>query len=183
MSTNPSLQPERFCDLVMKGGITSGVVYPLAACELSKAFRFKNIGGTSAGAIAAAATAAAELGRNSPNGAFRLLESLPRFLGEKPPGDSNPNLFHFFQPQKTTKPLFHICVAALGNGWAAVPRVLLAAARGFLSWTLLGSLPGLLFILLAWQRTSGMFFLICLELGLFISIGLGLLVMAYGFYN
>lgn len=52
----------RYCDLVMKGGITSGVVYPSAALELAKGYRFKNIGGTSAGAIAAAACAAAALG-------------------------------------------------------------------------------------------------------------------------
>src|SRR5436190_9804135 len=124
MSTTPNPRPQRFCDLVMKGGITSGVVYPLAAVELAKAFRFKNIGGTSAGAIAAAATAAAELGRGSPKGGFRLLQDLARFLGQKAPGDPNPNLFHFFQPQKSTKPLFDVCVAALGNGWGAVPRVL-----------------------------------------------------------
>ncbi|HZX67238.1 MAG TPA: patatin-like phospholipase family protein, partial [Candidatus Elarobacter sp.] len=50
----------RNCDIVMKGGITSGVVYPAAVVEISKKFVFKNIGGTSAGAIAAALTAAAE---------------------------------------------------------------------------------------------------------------------------
>ena len=55
--------PPRFLDIVMKGGITSGVVYPLAAAELAEVFRFRSIGGTSAGAIAAAATAAAEHGR------------------------------------------------------------------------------------------------------------------------
>lgn len=52
----------RYCDLVMKGGITSGIVYPNAVLALARDFRFKNIGGTSAGAIAAAATAAAALG-------------------------------------------------------------------------------------------------------------------------
>lgn len=52
----------KYCDLVMKGGITSGIVYPTAVLELSKQYRFKNIGGTSAGAIAAAVTAAAALG-------------------------------------------------------------------------------------------------------------------------
>src|SRR5436309_4487811 len=182
MSTTPNPRPQRLCDLVMKGGITSGVVYPLAACELAKAFLFKNIGGTSAGAIAAAATAAAELGRDSAKGGFRLLQELPKFLGDKPMGDPNPNLFHFFQPQKGTKPLFDICVAALGNGWGAVPRVLLAAAKGFPSWTLLGLLPGLFFILLAWQRTSGIFLLVCLEMGLFFALGFGVLSMAYGLY-
>jgi len=166
----------------MKGGITSGVVYPLAACELAKTFLFKNIGGTSAGAIAAAVTAAAELGRDSAKGGFRLLQDLPKFLGDQPLGDPNPNLFHFFQPQKGTKPLFDICMAALGNGWGALPRVLLAATKGFLSWTLLGLLPGLFFIMLAWQRTSGMFFLVCLEMGVFFALGLGLLSMAYGLY-
>src|SRR6266403_673435 len=182
MSTTPNPVPDRFCDLVMKGGITSGVVYPLAACELSNAFRFKNIGGTSAGAIAAAATAAAELGRDSPKGGFRLLQDLPKFLGDKPMGDPNPNLFHFFQPQKTTKPLFDICAAALGNGWGAVPGVLLATTKGFLSWALLGLLPGLFFIMLAWQRTSGMFLLVCLEMGLFFALGLALLSVASGLY-
>jgi len=46
------------CDLVMKGGITSGVVYPHAICELAQTYRLKQIGGASAGAIAAAAAEA-----------------------------------------------------------------------------------------------------------------------------
>src|SRR5437867_5030446 len=59
------MQPpsRRFCDLVMKGGITSGIVYPAAVLELAKEYAFKSIGGTSAGAIAACAAAAAESGR------------------------------------------------------------------------------------------------------------------------
>lgn len=52
----------QFCDIVMKGGITSGIVYPNAVIELSRKYHFKNIGGTSAGAIAAAVAAAAALG-------------------------------------------------------------------------------------------------------------------------
>src|SRR4051812_23383253 len=51
-----------YCDLVMKGGITSGIVYPNAVLALTRRYEFRNIGGTSAGAIAAAATAAAALG-------------------------------------------------------------------------------------------------------------------------
>ena len=50
----------KYCDVVMKGGLASGIVYPHAVCELSTQYQFKNIGGTSAGAIAAAVTAAAE---------------------------------------------------------------------------------------------------------------------------
>lgn len=55
--------PTKICDLVMKGGITSGIAYPAAIDQLRTEYRFRNIGGTSAGAIAAAATAAAEFGR------------------------------------------------------------------------------------------------------------------------
>src|SRR5258707_15374693 len=52
-------QPEKICDIVLKGGITSGVVYPLALVSLAEKYRFSNIGGTSAGAVAAVAAAAA----------------------------------------------------------------------------------------------------------------------------
>jgi predicted acylesterase/phospholipase RssA len=61
---DPRLDPQE-CDLVMKGGVTSGVVYPPAILELAKKYRFKSIGGASAGAIAAAAAAAAEYGRQT----------------------------------------------------------------------------------------------------------------------
>lgn len=71
-------RPRRTCDIVMKGGITSGVVYPKSISTLAKRFTFKNVGGTSAGAIAAAATAAAEYRRvrtRSDDG-FSMLETL-----------------------------------------------------------------------------------------------------------
>ena len=45
----------RCCDLVMRGGVTSGVVYPSAIQEIAKEFYLVGIGGTSAGAIAACA--------------------------------------------------------------------------------------------------------------------------------
>ena len=50
------------CDLIMKGGVTSGLVYPGAIATLSETFRLRNIGGTSAGAIGAVAAAAMEYG-------------------------------------------------------------------------------------------------------------------------
>jgi hypothetical protein len=50
-------------DVIMRGGTASGVVYPLALCEIARAMRLRSLGGASAGAIAAAAGAAAELGR------------------------------------------------------------------------------------------------------------------------
>ena len=64
------------CDLVMKGGISSGVIYPLAICELGRTHRISAVGGSSAGAIAAAAAAAAEAGRDS--GGFARLATIPQ---------------------------------------------------------------------------------------------------------
>ena len=51
------------CDVIMKGGISSGIVYPRAVGHLSTKYQFRRVGGTSAGAIAAVAAAAAEKGR------------------------------------------------------------------------------------------------------------------------
>jgi predicted acylesterase/phospholipase RssA len=127
----------------MKGGVTSGVVYPLAVVELSKAFRLRNIGGASAGAIAAAAAAAAEYGRwTGTGGSFDQLEKLPRLLAEKPKGESTTRLFGFFQPQDKTKPVFNTVVAALGGGIAGALRVLLAGLSNFPAPALGGALPG-----------------------------------------
>ena len=51
------------CDLVMKGGATSGVVYPGAVQEIASKFNLVGIGGTSAGALGAVVAAAAEYRR------------------------------------------------------------------------------------------------------------------------
>ena len=37
------------CDLVMKGGVTSGIIYPSTVCELARTYRFRAVGGASAG--------------------------------------------------------------------------------------------------------------------------------------
>ena len=57
------LDPGKECDFVMQGGIASGVIYPPAILTLAPRYRFRGIGGASAGAIAAGAAAAAEFGR------------------------------------------------------------------------------------------------------------------------
>jgi predicted acylesterase/phospholipase RssA len=119
------------CDIVMKGGITSGVVYPGAICALAEEFRFKNIGGTSAGAIAAAMAAAAETGRSTSRG-FRALDELPKKLCEVVAKDQSTRLFHFFQPTSETKPLFDIVTAALGrSGFGMLSSVAGAAVKAY----------------------------------------------------
>lgn len=52
------------CDVVMKGGITSGVIYPSAVEVIARRFTLRNLGGASAGAIAAAGAAAAQYRKN-----------------------------------------------------------------------------------------------------------------------
>ena len=94
-----------YCDVVMKGGITSGVVYPRAIVELAKRFQLKNIGGTSAGAIAAGVAAAAEFGRKT-GGHARLLECSDQV------GTILLSLFH---PARRLCPLLNALLATLGD--------------------------------------------------------------------
>src|SRR5213595_2982651 len=95
----------RKCDIVMKGGITSGIVYPRAVSRLAREYRFQSIGGTSAGAIAAALTAAAEYSRNRGTIVFDKLDAIPQWLGQSSWG-RNSNLLNLFQPQAGMSGLF-----------------------------------------------------------------------------
>jgi predicted acylesterase/phospholipase RssA len=138
-------------DLTMEGGTTSGVVYPLAVCELATKFRFRNVGGASAGAIAAALTAAAELGRSSQllasvdndfhsdsaNGfstnGFRVhrgftgLADIISWLAQTQIGDQEADEFRLaqlFRPANSTAAIFRVGVAIMrGRSW---PLALLA---------------------------------------------------------
>lgn len=113
-ATTEAEAQRRFCDLVMKGGITSGIVYPKAVCELSKTYNFRNIGGTSAGAIAAAATAAAELGRHRGLNSFEELAKLPAQLGQDSPSGKGSFLFTLFQPQPRFARIYGVITGLLG---------------------------------------------------------------------
>lgn len=149
--TSAAIDPDdvgrRFCDLVMKGGITSGVVYPGAVARLSKQYRFPNIGGTSAGAIAAAAAAAAEFRRatdaSDPEYGFRELEKLSAFLGDRP-GGRHSRLFDLFTPEPATRRHFAILGAMLNRDRAAVRalRGALATMASFPVAAVLGAFPG-----------------------------------------
>jgi predicted acylesterase/phospholipase RssA len=142
MTSTTGQRPQQYCDIVMKGGITSGVVYPLAAVELAEKhhYRFCNIGGTSAGAIAAAAVAAAEFGRRSGGneGAYEGIAALPGWLGNE--------LTSLFQPSPRMRPLFSTLLAAVGGGR---PSRLLAPLRGFPVAATGGCLPGVALIVAA----------------------------------
>src|SRR5262245_52382917 len=121
----PDSPPPRHCDVIMKGGITSGVVYPAAGVELAKRFTLKSIGGASAGAIAAALFAAAEYRRSvlGSNTGFEELATYPaKFGAETPAGTSF--LLSLFQPAKEARRAFKLLLAFLGpDKWRKAVRV------------------------------------------------------------
>jgi len=137
------------CDLVLKGGITSGVVYPRLITQLSKHYRFQNIGGASAGAIAAAGCAAAEYARQTGKGTtgFTELDKLADQLGKSGYVRRLPKrsmLLGLFQPSAALRDHFEVLVAGLnakstGAGiasitgavlWRQWPLTLLTVASG-----------------------------------------------------
>src|SRR5262245_380184 len=135
--------PKESCDVIMKGGITSGVVYPWVITELAKKYRFASIGGTSAGAIAAAASAAAEYGRNIKGRGFMRLARLP--------GEVGPKLLSLFQPAPPLQPLFSIFTAVLKaeSGSGKATGGVAAALTSYGGTAALWGLPGIAIALLA----------------------------------
>ncbi len=103
MTEGAYVHPTEECDLVLKGGITSGIAYPPALLRLATRYRFRSIGGTSAGAIAAAGAAAAEYGREA--GGFERLGALSAALG------AGTALRDLFQPTPATRPLLDVALA------------------------------------------------------------------------
>lgn len=164
------------CDLVMQGGITSGVAYPAAVLELYQHYRFRSIGGASAGAMAAVVTAAAEYARDS--GGFERLQALRLQLQE--PG----LIVRQFRPTGQAKPLFRILLAAQAKRttgararsylwgllrWLFLPLLLSAAVAFGLGWLLVASAGGTL----GGIGVSGW---IVFAVGMLITGGLGLTV-------
>lgn len=136
----------------MKGGLSSGLVYPPAVCELARTYRFRNIGGTSAGAIAAAVTAAAEYGSRHGGTSFAELEGIHTWFGQRAPGGRTSNLMALFQPQRGTRALFRTLLPALRPGRRVALRVAAAAVANFPAAALAGALPALGLGLLALAR-------------------------------
>ena len=158
-------------NVTMKGGTTSGVIYPLAVCELARHFRFRNIGGASAGAIAAAMTAAAEYGRmtgaraeqpplprstDDPNSAGRLR---PGFAGvadivawltqldDEEPGKEEFRLAQLFKPSAAGRGIFRVAAAVMRKAAATVPLLILLGIGQVARGVILGVLAAAPFLL------------------------------------
>jgi predicted acylesterase/phospholipase RssA len=169
------------CDLVMKGGLTSGIVYPPLVDQLHKAgFSFRNVGGTSAGAIAAAVAAAAEHGKAS--GGFEKLIKIREWLG------SDANLLNLFKPSRTTAPLLRtflvypklnwlrltilklVVALAWGDALAFVVGAALGSGLSYLFiWLVGGSLRGWGIVFLALSGLVGAMLCVALHLYLILT--------------
>jgi hypothetical protein len=144
----------RSADVTMRGGATSGVVYPLAVCEIARHHRLRSVGGASAGAIAAALAAAAETGRTalaegeaepgaptagqlddgSARTGFAGLADVLAWLAEvdEPPRRRHLRIGQLLRPGAGSMPLYRIAVAGLRKRWWALP-LLAGGASGRLS--------------------------------------------------
>lgn len=111
---------DRWCDIIMKGGVASGVVYPWAILELARKYRLRNLGGTSVGAMAASIAAACEYGRRQGNpNSYEVMRRLPSELGKDDgSGDNFPKktvMLSLFQPAEPAQKLFNLIVDILND--------------------------------------------------------------------
>jgi len=131
----------------MKGGITSGIVYPNAVLSLARQYRFKNIGGTSAGAIAAAVAAAAALGdrRRHAGQAVEAQVGFPGLATVSAELSRRGFIYSLFQPAHGARTAYRLLVMLTGK--SSLPRkiaCLLAAVFAIAPLELLATLVGLL---------------------------------------
>lgn len=187
------------CDIVLEGGVTSALIYTGLIARLSRHYRLKRLGGTSSGAVAAAAGAIAQRARIEglkknfmgqqlavdPDAAFKALRDFPRKLA-KTDARGRTVLFRLFQAQQSTCRGYRIVAAFLQHGgpgrrFAGAGYVVAATIRNFPLAAALGALPGIWFVAVAlhsmWQRcvvdpANG----VSVVLGLLLAVGLGLLV-------
>lgn len=150
--------PDQECDLVMKGGVTSGIVYPNAIREVADAYRLRNIGGASAGAIAAVVAAACERRRQA-EGDLAAFDQLAAVTNEI----TRPNfVLELFQPTARARPAFEIALrfvtsaaSARSRGLAAVLAILGARRLFLLAAVLLGVLWAGFLAVTPWALVAG----------------------------
>ena len=153
--------PALEADLVMKGGIASGLVYPLAASRLATRYSFRSVGGASAGAIAAGLSAAAEYRRRHPSpgadpgAGFAELTTIPGVLGTK--------LATLFVPTGRLKRAYQALTAWLEPDWGVAKKltttlglIVAGAPAVFAGVTIALLIPGLLvaLALLGWPSDA-----------------------------
>jgi len=106
---------DRYCDLILTGGVTSAIAYPPAIFVLAMAYRFNAIGGSSSGAGTAALAAAAEYRRrHGSSDGFRILLDRTAAVADDT-GDGRTGLQWLFQPAAHNKRLFDMLVPTFAS--------------------------------------------------------------------
>src|SRR3990167_376044 len=106
--------PDRYCDLVLTGGVTSAIAYPGLIHGLAQVYRFNSIGGSSSGAGSAALAAAAEYRRrHGSSEGFRTLLRRTSELEESVGGKTG--LAWLFQPDPRSRRLFDALLPAFAG--------------------------------------------------------------------
>jgi hypothetical protein len=118
--------PEAECDLVMRGGVTSGAVYPSALLEISKHCKLRNVGGASAGAIAAVGAAACEYRRRRDPAAYERLQEVTREITGKG------FVRNLFQPKKETRLAMDVGLELVSSPSESYPKRVVRAATTLL---------------------------------------------------
>jgi len=180
------------CDLVLEGGVTSALIYTGLIARLSCHYRFKRLGGTSSGAVAAAAGAIAQRAKletlKKPPGQREKpfeegVREFPRKLA-KTDKQGRTALFRLFQAQESTCRGYRVVATWLkhrAQGWGtATVRALATTVCNFWVSFLIGALPGLWILLTTWRPLwpNGLqdpVNWISPALGLVLALGLGLL--------
>jgi hypothetical protein len=174
MSRKPATTlPE--CDLVLKGGITSAVIYLGAIIELGRRYRLRSIGGTSSGAIAAGFAAAAEhrRQREGTDGLSRPMAGVKRQL--LTPGFQA----GIFQPDRPMRPILRMLLAGVHDGWGPVRRggAVLALLLGTRRLLVILALAGWIALTVAVVTASGLPVAIRMIVALLLSVLAGLLTV------
>jgi predicted acylesterase/phospholipase RssA len=151
------LHLELECDLIMRGGITSGVVFPKAITRLARKYRFVSIGGTSAGSIAAVMAAAAEYRRAT--GATAAEQDAGFAVIDGMADDLARNLKTLFQPSPQTRPLFDIAMRVIASGGSR-SAFLAGALSAFRAPAAMAAAPGLLLLLWALYTANAWAFVV-----------------------
>jgi predicted acylesterase/phospholipase RssA len=167
----PDTPPERHCDVIMKGGITSGVVYPTAGVELAARYTLKSIGGTSAGAIAAGFFAAAERRRSIGGTAkgFEDLRGYPNKFSALVDGKT-PFLQALFRPLPQTRRLFDLLIAFLEKDKRKKPWKILGTVLTRYPLSLLGLAAGVLLFVLGNPSASAALRIAAIVLGVLAAL-------------
>jgi predicted acylesterase/phospholipase RssA len=132
---------DRFCDLVLKGGVVDGVIYPGVLIELARGFRFQSLAGTSVGAIAAALAAASELSRRfgSDVGFNEVLRKVPDELAQPDPQKEGQTVLQsLFQTEPALQRLFSAVVDLMSVKRTEFACALVTAIRVHYKWVLVG---------------------------------------------